>query len=66
MVSDKDLTWYAKKSKVDLIAAQKAEFKLAKEREADLMAQMLCETPAFPIASGVWRLSGFIFLTRLW
>ena len=38
---NKDLNWAWKKSKLDLKAANKTELQMAKERDADLMAQML-------------------------
>ena len=38
---NKDLNWAWSRSKLDLQAANKSELQLAKERDADLMAQML-------------------------
>ena len=38
---NKDLNWAWSRSKLDLNAANKSELQLAKERDADLMAQML-------------------------
>ncbi len=42
------MNWAWSKSKLDLQAANKVELKMAKERDADLMAQMLSEPNPFP------------------
>ena len=39
--NNKDLNWAWSKPKLDLKAANRNELKMAKERDADLMAQML-------------------------